>query len=127
MALQLKRILVGRPRDLTNPDVFHQISLVALLAWVGLGADGLSSSCYGPAEAYLALGDHHFLALVLASLMATTVFVISASYSQIIEQFPTGGGGYLVATQLLGAGAGLVSGCALVIDYVLTIAVSIAS
>jgi amino acid transporter len=60
-------------------------------------------------------------------LMALTVFVISASYSQIIELFPTGGGGYLVATRLLGSGAGLVSGCALVIDYVLTIAVSIAS
>jgi len=119
--------LIGRPRDPLDPHVFHQISLVAFLAWVGLGADGLSSSCYGPEEAYLALGQHHFLALILAGMMAVTVFVISASYSQIIELFPTGGGGYLVATRLLGSGAGLVSGCALVIDYVLTIAVSIAS
>jgi len=119
--------VIGRARDPLDPHVFHQISLVAFLAWVGLGADGLSSSCYGPEEAYRALGSHHFLALVLAGLMALTVFVISASYSQIIELFPTGGGGYLVATRLLGSGAGLVSGCALVIDYVLTIAVSIAS
>jgi amino acid transporter len=117
---------VGRPRDPLDPHVFHQISLVAFLAWVGLGADGLSSSCYGPAEAYLALGQHHFLAVILAALMAITVMVISASYSQIIQLFPSGGGGYLVATQLLGSGAGLVSGCALVIDYVLTISVSIA-
>jgi amino acid transporter len=101
--------------------------LVAFLAWVGLGADGLSSSAYGPEEAYLALGQHFYLALPLAILMALTVFVISASYSQIIELFPTGGGGYLVATKLLGAKAGLVSGSALVVDYMLTITISIAS
>ena len=123
----LRERVIGRPRDPLDPGVFHQISLVAFLAWVGLGADGLSSSCYGPEEAYRALGAHHFLALVLAGLMALTVFVISASYAQIVELFPSGGGGYLVATRLLGAGAGLVSGCALVVDYVLTIAVSIAS
>ena len=124
---QLRARFIGGARDPLDPHVFHQISLVAFLAWVGLGADGLSSSCYGPAEAYLALGDHHFLAVILAGLMGITVFVISASYAQIIELFPTGGGGYLVATHLLGSGAGLVSGCALVIDYVLTISVSIAS
>src|SRR5262245_66349246 len=60
-------------------------------------------------------------------MMAITVFVISASYSQIIELFPTGGGGYLVATKLLGEKAGLVSGSALVVDYMLTIAISVAS
>jgi amino acid transporter len=92
-----------------------------------LGADGLSSSAYGPEEAYLALGEHYFLALPLAVLMAITVFVISASYSQIIELFPTGGGGYLVATKLLGPKIGLVSGCALVVDYMLTITISVAS
>ncbi len=109
------------------PDVFHRVSLAAFLAWVGLGSDGLSSSCYGPEEAFLALGSHTFLALVLAALMAVTVFVISASYSQIIELFPTGGGGYLVATKLLGRYPGLVCGGALLVDYVLTIAISIAS
>jgi amino acid transporter len=59
--------------------------------------------------------------------MATTVFVISASYSHIIELFPTGGGGYLVATKLLGAKTGLVSGSALIVDYMLTITISVAS
>ena len=107
--------------------MFHQISLVAFLAWVGLGADGLSSSAYGPEEAYLALGTHYFLALPLAILMVVTVFVISASYSQIIELFPTGGGGYLVGTKLLGPKVGLISGCALVVDYMLTITISVAS
>src|SRR6202795_58279 len=125
--VSIKDLLLGKPKDPLDPKVFHQISLVAFLAWVGLGADGLSSSAYGPEEAYLALGQHFYLALPLAILTAVTVFVISASYSQIIELFPTGGGGYLVATKLLGPLPGVVSGCALVFDYVLTIAISIAS
>ena len=127
MASSLKDLLLGKPKDPLDPKVFHQISLIAFLAWVGLGADGLSSSAYGPEEAYLALGEHFFLALPLAILMATTVFVISASYSHIIELFPTGGGGYLVATKLLGPKVGLVSGSALIVDYMLTITISVAS
>ena len=59
--------------------------------------------------------------------MATTVLVISAAYSRIIEEFPHGGGGYVVATKLLGERAGVVSGSALLVDYVLTIAISIAA
>jgi amino acid transporter len=94
---------------------------------VGLGADGLSSSSYGPEEAYRALGEHTFLALGLAALMVTTVLLISAAYSRIIEQFPSGGGGYVVATKLLGARAGVISGCALLVDYALTITTSIAA
>src|SRR5215475_7495653 len=124
---RLRTLFIGKAKDPLAPDVFHRVSLVAFLAWVGLGSDGLSSSCYGPEEAFLALGSHTFLALVLAALMAVTVFVISASYSQIIELFPTGGGGYLVATKLLGRYPGLVCGGALLVDYVLTIAISIAS
>src|SRR3954468_6034719 len=123
----VKQLIFGSPKDPLDPKVFHQISLVAFLAWVGLGADGLSSSAYGPEEAYLALGQYFYLALPLALLTVVTVFVISASYSQIIELFPTGGGGYLVATKLLGPKAGLVSGSALVVDYMLTITISIAS
>lgn len=124
---RLRTFFVGKAKDPLAPDVFHRISLAAFLAWVGLGSDGLSSSCYGPEEAFLALGSHSFLALILAGLMLVTVFVISASYSQIIELFPTGGGGYLVATKLLGRYPGLVCGGALLVDYVLTIAISIAS
>src|SRR5215470_12131004 len=99
--------LLGRARDLRDPDTFHQMSLVAFLAWVGLGADGLSSSAYGPEEAFRQLGTHTYLAVGLAVLMAATVMVISASYSQIIEQFPAGGGGYVVSTKLLGKYAGV--------------------
>src|SRR5438128_11467697 len=84
----IKDILLGKPKNPLDPKVFHQISLVAFLAWVGLGADGLSSSAYGPEEAYLALGQHYLLALPLAMMVAFTVFVIPASHSPIIELFP---------------------------------------
>jgi hypothetical protein len=90
-------MLFGAPRDVHDPDVFHSISLVALLAWVGLGADGLSSSAYGPDEAFRALGDHRGLAFFLALATALTVAIISTGYSRIIARFPSGGGGYVVA------------------------------
>src|SRR3984893_8388465 len=120
-------LIVGKPKNIRDPRLFHSLSLVAFLAWVGLGSDGLSSSCYGPEEAFLALGQHQYLAVFLALMTAITVFVIAASYSQTIDLFPSGGGGYLVATTLLGPYPGLVSGAALVVDYVLTISISIAS
>ncbi|HVB83234.1 MAG TPA: APC family permease [Candidatus Binataceae bacterium] len=123
----LTDVIIGPARDVRDPGIFHNLSLIAFLAWVGLGSDGLSSSCYGPEEAFLALGHDQYLAVFLAVMMALTVFIISASYSQTIDLFPSGGGGYLVATKLLGPYTGLVSGCALVIDYVLTISISIAS
>lgn len=103
------------------------MSLVAFLAWVGLGADGLSSSSYGPEQAFKALGEHTYLAVFLAIAVAATVFIISWSYTRIIEEFPNGGGGYMVASKHLGPYVGAVSGSALLVDYVLTIAVSIAS
>jgi len=122
-----KRFLFGAPRDLFDPKMFHRVSLVAFFAWVGLGADGISSSSYGPEEAFLALGSHTVLALFVALATVATVFIISGSYAQIIEAFPSGGGGYIVASKLLGTRAGVVSGSALVIDYVLTITISVAS
>jgi amino acid transporter len=121
------RIAVGRPRDLSDKSIFHRIALIPFLAWVGLGADGLSSSSYGPEEAFRALGTHTSLAVFLAVAVGVTVFLISAAYSRIIEEFPHGGGGYVVATKLLGAPVGVVSGAALVVDYMLTITVSIAA
>jgi amino acid transporter len=102
------------------------MSLIAFLAWVGLGADGLSSSAYGPEEAFRALGEHTYLAIALAIMTAVTVLILSASYRNIIDEFPHGGGGYVVASHFLGAKAGVISGCALIVDYILTITVSIA-
>ena len=127
VAQRVRRFLVGRPRDLTDRSIFHRLALIPLLAWVGLGADGLSSSAYGPEEAFLALGGHNHLALVLAVVSAITVLVISTAYGFIIEEFPAGGGGYSVATKLLGPHVGVISGCALLVDYILTITVSVAA
>ncbi len=125
---RLKTLIIGKPRDLKDQSVFKHISLVAFLAWVGLGADGLSSTSYGPPEAFKSLGEEHrYLAVFLALAIAATVFIISACYSHLIEVFPSGGGGYLVASKLLGRRIGVVSGCALLVDYVLTITVSIAA
>src|SRR5437867_13076343 len=118
-----KRVLLGRPRDVLDPGVFHKVSLAAFLAWVGLGADGLSSSAYGPEAAFRALGENTFLAIPLSIPTAFTVVVIAVSYMRIIERFPAGSGGYVFATELLGPGAGLMSGSALLVDYVLTIAI----
>jgi amino acid transporter len=127
ISARIKRVLLGAPRNISDPTVFHKISLIAFLAWVGLGADGLSSSAYGPDESFRALGQHTYLALGLALATALTVFIISYAYSRIIEHFPFGGGGYVVASKLLGPKSGVISGSALLVDYVLTISVSIAS
>src|SRR6266481_1227847 len=124
---RVRRAVLGGPKNLQDPHLFHSISLAAFLAWVGLGADGLSSSAYGPEEAFRNLGQHTYLAVFLAALTALTVIIIAASYSKIIEHFPFGGGGYVVATRLIGARAGVLSGSALLVDYVLTITTSIAS
>ncbi|HNY29788.1 MAG TPA: APC family permease [Fibrobacteria bacterium] len=124
---RLKRIVLGGEKNPFDRKIFHSMALLPFFAWVGLGADGLSSSSYGPEEAWHVLHSYPALGLFVALGTAITVFVLSAAYSQIIELFPTGGGGYLVASKLLGARWGMVSGCALLIDYVLTISISIAA
>ena len=124
---RLKTLILGGKHDIHDTSIFHKLSLIAFFAWIGLGADGLSSSCYGPEEAFIALQGHTHLSVFIALMTAATIFIIAASYSQIIELFPTGGGGYLVASKLLSPAAGMVSGSALLIDYVLTITISVAS
>ncbi len=123
----VKRALMGAPLDPFHSDTRKHMALVTFFAWVGIGADGLSSANYGPEEAFLALAGHTHLAIFLAMATAFTVFLIAAAYTQVIEMFPNGGGGYRVASTLLGPKTGLVAGGALLIDYVLTIAISIAS
>jgi amino acid transporter len=122
-----KRTLIGSPRNIKEPSIFHKLSLIPVLAWIGLGADGLSSSSYGPEEAFRALGQHTYLAIFLAMATAFTVLIISYAYSRIIEHFPHGGGGYIVSTHTISKTAGVISGCALLVDYMLTIAVSLVS
>jgi amino acid transporter len=122
---KFRQAVIGKPRDIKDPSLFHKLALIPILAWIGLGADGLSSAAYGPEEAFKVLGRHTYLALALALATALTVFIISYAYSRIIEYFPSGGGGYIVATHTLGEKAGVLSGSALLVDYMLTITVSI--
>ncbi len=124
---RLKNIFIGKARDMNDSKLLHKISLVAFFAWIGLGSDGISSSCYGPEEAFRNLSGHHYLAIFVALGTVFTIFIVSSSYSQIIELFPHGGGGYLVASKLLSPTVGMIAGCSLLIDYVLTITLSISS
>lgn len=127
LAQRLSLFFLGPPRDPLGNETRQHVALAAFLAWVGLGADGLSSACYGPEEAFVALGAHTELGIFLAIATAITVIIISLAYSQVIELFPDGGGGYRVASTLIGPKAGLIAGSALIVDYVLTIAISVAS
>jgi amino acid transporter len=124
---RLKNLVLGGAKDFRDPSIFHKLTLVAFFAWVGLGADGLSSANYGPEESFLSLGIHGYLGIFVAIATAVTIFVVASSYSQIVELFPSGGGGYLVASKLLSPTLGMISGSALLIDYVLTISLSVAS
>jgi amino acid transporter len=123
----LKHTLMGKPLDPFRSDTRHHLALITFFAWVGIGADAISSANYGPEEAFLALGANTHLAIFLAIATAFTVFLLAAAYTQVIELFPSGGGGYRVASTLLGPKVGLCSGGALLIDYVLTIAISAAA
>ena len=123
---KIHRQVIGAPRDIKDRTLLHSMSLIPVLAWIGLGADALSSSSYGPEAAFKAIGQHTYLAIGLAIATAITVALISSAYSALIENFPNGGG-YGVASKLLGEKLGLISGCALMVDYVLTITTSIAA
>jgi hypothetical protein len=124
-AYRLKILIFGGKHDIEDSSLFHKLTLIAFFAWIGLGADGLSSSCYGPEEAFLAVHGHVYLSVFVALMSGITVFIIAASYSQIIGSLPR------VRRYLSRANcsptAGMVSGSALLIDYVLTITISVAS
>ena len=124
---KLKNTFIGKAKAIQDKGIFHKLSLIAFFAWIGLGADGISSSCYGPEEAFRNLQGHSSLAIFVALGTVLTIFVISSSYNQIVKLFPHGGGGYLVGSKLLSPVVGMISGSALIIDYVLTITLSVSS
>ncbi|HOW16204.1 MAG TPA: amino acid transporter, partial [bacterium] len=73
----IKQSIFGKPKDVHDPNIFHKLALIPTLAWIGLGADGLSSSSYGPEEAFRVIVDHPYLAVLLAIATAFTVFIIA--------------------------------------------------
>ncbi len=124
---KLKNTFIGKAKVIQDTGLFHKLTLVAFFAWIGLGSDGISSSCYGPEEAFRNLQGHTSLAIFVAVGSVLTILIISSSYNQIIRLFPHGGGGYLVGSKLLSPTTGMISGSALIIDYVLTITISVSS
>ncbi|HYB72200.1 MAG TPA: APC family permease [Candidatus Sulfotelmatobacter sp.] len=128
MATLLKRFLVGRP--LPTAALPHQrLGIPAALAV--FSADGLSSVAYATEEILLVLmaggAAAAVLSLPVGLAIVALVFIVAASYSQTIHAYPGGGGSYIVSKENLGVPAGLVAGAALLIDYVLTVAVSAAA
>ncbi|MFH9862535.1 APC family permease [Streptomyces sp. NPDC017202] len=123
-----KRILIGRA---LRSDRLGETLLPKRIALPVFASDPLSSVAYAPGEVLLVLSiagvsAYHFspwIALAVVVLMFTVV----ASYRQNVHAYPSGGGDYEVATTNLGAKAGLTVASALLVDYVLTVAVSIAS
>src|SRR2546428_13957290 len=89
---KLRQLVIGAPLDPLNQSTRQHIALAAFLAWVGLGADGLSSSAYGPEEAFKALGSHAHLGLYMAVATAATRFIILSGHYQGIEAFSRGRG-----------------------------------
>lgn len=70
---RVRQFIFGAPKYINDPQLFHKMSLVPLLAWIGLGADGLSSSAYGPEDDFRALlGSHTYLAILLGLATALT-------------------------------------------------------
>lgn len=96
-------------------------------AWVAVGASGLASVAFGPEEFFKALGDSKHLLLFLGLLTAFSILLVSLTYFKVTELFPKGGGGYAMATNLLGPRIGLIAGAALLVDYVLMVALGVSA
>lgn len=124
--MSLKNILIGRPIE-THKEHHERLSRVTGLAI--FASDNLSSVAYATEEILLALvvAGSALLnyALGISIAIAALLAIIAISYFQTIHAYPSGGGSYIVAKENLGVKAGLVAGAALLIDYVLTVAVSV--
>jgi amino acid transporter len=124
----LKRLLVGRP---FRSDRLSHTLLPKRIALPVFASDPLSSVAYAPAEILLTLSLAGAAAYVYAPWIAVAVVVVLitvvASYRQNVHAYPSGGGDYEVATVNLGRRSGLAVGSALLVDYVLTVAVSVSA
>lgn len=126
--MAVKRLLVGRPM---RSDMLGHTLLPKRIALPVFASDALSSVAYAPDEILLTLAFAGFAAVALSPWVALAVVlvlaVVIASYRQNVHAYPSGGGDYEVATVNLGPRAGLGVASALLVDYILTVAVSISS
>src|ERR1051326_6008358 len=132
---RLRRMLLGSP--MSSEHMEHTL-LPKFLALPGFASDAISSVAYATQEIVLALGvsglyllqysnEYTRNTLIIAGLIVLLLVIVVFSYWQTIFAYPTGGGSYIVTKDNLGTLPGLVAAAALLIDYVLTVSVSIAS
>ena len=128
MPTLLRRLLIGRP--LATAQAAHE-RLTNLAALAVFAADGVSSSAYATEEIVLALAMAGTGALSfsvpVAIAIAVLIAIVAFSYRQVVYAYPHGGGSYAVASENLGVLPGQIVGASLLVDYVLTVAVSVAS
>jgi len=132
MATAIKRLLVGRA--LRTEQAAHE-RLTKKTALAVFSSDALSSTAYATEEILLVLAvaaaatsGGSFAYVVPVSVgIAVLLVIVATSYRQTIHAYPSGGGAYIVAKENLGSTPGLVAGAALLVDYVLTVSVSIAA
>src|SRR6202044_479693 len=126
--MKISDLLFGRPLAASDERA-EQLGLAAGLPIFGL--DALSSAAYGPEAALTLLiplgaaGVAYILPISIS--IVILLGIVYFSYRQTIEAYPNGGGSYTVASETLGAGAGLLAAAALMIDYILTAAVGISA
>ncbi|MGB8510629.1 MAG: APC family permease [Pyrinomonadaceae bacterium] len=128
----IKRVLVGNP--LKSDQAIHE-RLSKKTALAVFSSDALSSTAYATEEILLVLGAavafgqtnafHYVVPISIG--IAMLLVIVATSYRQTIHAYPSGGGAYIVAKENLGTNAGLVAGASLLVDYVLTVSVSIAA
>jgi amino acid transporter len=126
--LNLRHLLIGKP--LATSQAHHE-RLSKLKALAVFASDALSSTAYATEEILLVLilagtGVLH-LSIPVAMAIAALLVIVASSYYQTIQAYPQGGGTYIVSKDNLGAMPSLIAGAALLVDYVLTVAVSIAA
>lgn len=124
----LKRLLVGKPLKSAENDE-HKLTRFAALAL--LSSDALSSIAYGTEQIVVVLvalsAAAIWYSLPIAAFVIVLLISLTLSYRQIIHAYPHGGGAYVVSSENLGKNAGLISGGSLLIDYMLTVAVSVSA
>lgn len=128
----LKRILVGRPKS--SAEAEHQ-RLSKRTALAVFSSDALSSTAYATEEillvlaAAVAFGETAAFEYVIPITIGIAVLlgIVATSYRQTIHAYPSGGGAYIVAKENLGTTPGLIAAASLLVDYVLTVSVSIAA